>query len=683
MKWSGCAVLLLFLSGWNLSGEEVVELSPYVVEAWHFDALGLEIPADVVRIESAELESSLGVNVPEVLTELAGVRFQSFAGNGMEGQLAMRGFGDNSGLRVLVLVDGLSYNPSDMGGINWSGMDISELETVEVIRGGQSVLYGNHAVSGVIKLRTREPGKELEGKVRIGGGSHSGLHGSVGLGRAFAGLGLRAGIHFMETDGFRENSAHDSHGGYLTWKHDGLRTGEWTGRFQVDSATSQYPGPLTFEEALNNPRQSGYEEDRESRTDSFMGTISGARHEEWGEWETQAGYLNRDRQWREGLADSPSGSYSTNQQERLTVNPRIRIPFGKSSLIAGADIQYDWLDTSNFISAFGGIKRARAELERTTIGGYLFARKALGSTVEISGGLRIEQADTDYRYSRFKEEQLRPELETNRGTIPNPDYRERPEEDPALSFRGPVSKSGWAAEISIVKTMTKSVSLWGGWDRVYRYPSLDETASYQDFPLSIPFNTTLDPETGHNLEIGIKNSEKNLTTGLTLFLLRMDDEIFFDESALLNRNFGDTERYGVELDTSLRFENAGLAARISWIDAGFRGSSASQNGDRIPLVPEFSTVISGWLALSDSLRLSVTWQYRGNQVQGNDFLNTNRKIPDYDLTSMSLLWSLSGNIDLTLRINNLFDQRVITTAYSGGFYPGAGREFRMGVRTRF
>ena len=76
----------------------------------------------------------------------------------MEGQVAMRGFGDNSGLRVLILVDGIPYNPPDMGGISWLGIDPGELELVEVLRGGQTVLYGNHAVSGVIKLRTRKPG---------------------------------------------------------------------------------------------------------------------------------------------------------------------------------------------------------------------------------------------------------------------------------------------------------------------------------------------------------------------------------------------------------------------------------------------------------------------------------------------------------------------------------------------
>ena len=144
-------------------GDGVLDLNPFVVEGRHFDELAISLPMSAKRLERAEMERSGARSVPELLEQLAGVRFMDTTGNGTSGQVAMRGFGDNSGLRVLVIVDGQVYNPPDMGGINWEGMDLEDLETVEVLRGGQTVLYGNHAVSGVIKLTSREIDEGISG----------------------------------------------------------------------------------------------------------------------------------------------------------------------------------------------------------------------------------------------------------------------------------------------------------------------------------------------------------------------------------------------------------------------------------------------------------------------------------------------------------------------------------------
>jgi outer membrane receptor protein involved in Fe transport len=76
-------------------------------------------------------------------------------------------------------------------------------------------------------------------------------------------------------------------------------------------------------------------------------------------------------------------------------------------------------------------------------------------------------------------------------------------------------------------------------------------------------------------------------------------------------------------------------------------------------------------------------QYQSEQIQGNDFSNTEQRIPSCFIGGFSMQWAYRSNIDFTLRINNLFDRNYITTAYSGGLYPGPGREFRAGVRASF
>lgn len=93
----------------------------------------------------------------DILEKEANVRFRSVVGSNASGDLSMRGFGENSQTRVLIMVDGQKFNRPDMGAINWLQIPLSDIESVEVLRGPMSALYGAAAEAGVIKIKTRRP----------------------------------------------------------------------------------------------------------------------------------------------------------------------------------------------------------------------------------------------------------------------------------------------------------------------------------------------------------------------------------------------------------------------------------------------------------------------------------------------------------------------------------------------
>lgn len=656
-----------------LGAAEVVELSPYTVEAWHFDQLGVSVPADVLRVDGAEIAASGLATVPEVLEQLAGVQFRGFTGNGTEGQLAMRGFGDNSGLRVLVLVDGLEYNPPDMGGINWQGLDAGELETVEVIRGGQSVLYGNHAVSGVVKLRTRPAGSGGL-RLRMEAGGESLYGGGLSGGRTFGEIGVRAGGHFSRTDGYRENAQSESESTYIAWRMGEEAEASWNGRVQMDRTAVLFPGPLDYGQMRENPEQSLNSGNDKADTQALTASVAGRGESALGEWEAVAGFLDRDREW--GL----DGSYADNRQRRLSLKPRVKIPLGEAFLITGVDLALDELERNDFVDPERGIVRAEGDIERTTLGAYAFVSAPFGNGWQLSGGIRVESARTDNLYARYQDDQLLPVLETNRGPVPNPRYRNPPELDPDLSFDGIVEKGGWAAEISLLKEWGGGYSAWAGWDRVYRYPAIDETASFQGYPLAAPLNADLDPETGDNFEMGIKRGGDNWHLGATAFLMDLDDEIVFDEEIPLNVNFASSRRRGVELDAEWRHERWGLSGRMAWIRARFTGG---EYGDQMPLVPEYELGVTGWIQPADDWRVRLNWRHLSEQVQGNDFFNTERRIRAYGLVSATVFWKPNDDFSVHVAVDNLFDELYAVTAYNGGFYPGSGRRVRAGMNLSF
>ena len=114
--------------------EPVYQLPEYEVTAWHFEQCVLDIPADVVRIDREAIDNTAVVSVPDLLRTEANVLFRSFNGKGNQGEVSLRGFGEGSGLRVLVLVDGIKVNRSDMGNIEWQLLPLHDVESVEVQR---------------------------------------------------------------------------------------------------------------------------------------------------------------------------------------------------------------------------------------------------------------------------------------------------------------------------------------------------------------------------------------------------------------------------------------------------------------------------------------------------------------------------------------------------------------------
>lgn len=78
--------------------------------------------------------------------------------------------------QVLVLLDGqpvVGARGIKSGILNLDRQSTSRLESIEVVKGASSALYGSDAIGGVINLRTREQTSPFNASAAIGGGSQS------------------------------------------------------------------------------------------------------------------------------------------------------------------------------------------------------------------------------------------------------------------------------------------------------------------------------------------------------------------------------------------------------------------------------------------------------------------------------------------------------------------------------
>ena len=75
---------------------------------------------------------------------------------------------------VLILVDGQPVQGRVGGGIDLSRFPIDRIESVEIVRGAASALYGADAIGGVINIRTRRAESGVLATARVSGGAMAG-----------------------------------------------------------------------------------------------------------------------------------------------------------------------------------------------------------------------------------------------------------------------------------------------------------------------------------------------------------------------------------------------------------------------------------------------------------------------------------------------------------------------------
>lgn len=141
----------------------------------------------VARVITAEtLSRSQGRTLPEVLNNIAGI---TIGGNGNNpGDVKSVYLRGASAANTLILIDGIPVNDASeiTGEYNIAAIPVDQVERVEILKGGNSTLYGSDAVAGVINIITKKGAGKLSASVLATGGSYDtykqvlGLNGVIG-----------------------------------------------------------------------------------------------------------------------------------------------------------------------------------------------------------------------------------------------------------------------------------------------------------------------------------------------------------------------------------------------------------------------------------------------------------------------------------------------------------------------
>ena len=151
----------------------VVSLDEIIVSATRAPSTLDAVSVFASVISQKQIISSTGSDLGELLETSGFLQVHDYGTSSLS-MVSMRG---SSATQVLVMVDGERLNDSLRGGADFDNIPLNIIDRVEIVRGGQSALYGADATGGVINIITKRPGSNF---IRSWG--QAGSFGSLGWG---------------------------------------------------------------------------------------------------------------------------------------------------------------------------------------------------------------------------------------------------------------------------------------------------------------------------------------------------------------------------------------------------------------------------------------------------------------------------------------------------------------------
>lgn len=193
----------------SISAQEITETLPskdeitVVGESELSDGL-IDAPVKVEVVGKEQIQKQQYQDLSQALTDIPGVTTATTERRAGSKSAMIQGFGENS---VLVMIDGVPVSQNNSFGFDLTQVSTSDIEKVEVIKGGASSLYGSQAMGGVINVVTKKVGRQNKIDLEASGGWANGDGGGnrnikVGVERKIGKLGVKSSFSHRDQDAF-------------------------------------------------------------------------------------------------------------------------------------------------------------------------------------------------------------------------------------------------------------------------------------------------------------------------------------------------------------------------------------------------------------------------------------------------------------------------------------------------
>ena len=248
------------------------EIENITIRSTRIPAGAKDIGSSLYIISEDQIKARGFKDAIDAISSAPGVTSKQNGSFGGVGTIRIRGA---SSSQTLVLVDGVPVNDSSSpaGGYNFEYLNTSNIQSIEVLKGSQSTLWGSDAIGGVINIYTKQPESTSFGA--------SAEIGSFGLKRGsadinFAGSNSRFRVSTSKTsvDGISKADEKDGNS-----EDDGFESESYSMSGSIDLDSLILKGSLSYMESQVEYDSYGFatgvqDGDERSNTDEFIGSIS-------------------------------------------------------------------------------------------------------------------------------------------------------------------------------------------------------------------------------------------------------------------------------------------------------------------------------------------------------------------------------------------------------------------------
>jgi outer membrane receptor protein involved in Fe transport len=611
-----------------------------------------ETPASVVSISSRQIWSAASPVIDDVLRQSVGFsifrRSNSRNANPTTQGVSLRGVGSSGASRSAVLFDGVPLNDPFGGWVQWGRVNTVAIDTVEILRGGSSSLYGNAGLSGAINIKPRRVQGNRSFSGEIFGGTQSTLSGSFFTGLHAGGWEVDASVSSFHTRGYRpvDEAVRGPLDSFAGVRSNGI---SGTLRRGLGTAGSIFIRPSYFGEVRTNgtPAQTNRTHIRQVAGGGDAVLIPSRDFKT--NWRVFAG-----RQVFDQVFSAVNASRSAEAITRVQRSPAQTVGLSAQGsftardhvVLAGAELR-NVRGSSDEIAYANSIGTSLVDSggRETTTGVFVQDFVRIARRLIVSGRLRYD------RWQNYAGLSSTRPLSTNQVSVTSfPDRTE----------------GAWSPHFALLYNLTDQISVYGSASKSFRSPTLNEL--YRGFRVgnvSTLANNQLTAERAVNLEMGAAYSRKRFSLRASAFRADIDGAIgnitISVTPNLITRerqNAGSTMSKGLEMEGDLRLGRVEVAAGYLYVAStvqDFPNNPAVQ-GLWIPQVPPHQFTVQIRYSLSSWI---FAVQSRGSGMQFDDDLNTFR-LESFSQTDVFLSKSLSEDLKIFAGVENIFNSRYST-----------------------
>lgn len=638
------------------------------------------IPGAIDIISPEEMEMIQPASLQDALKTVPGVNARDEEGYGAIPNIGIRGLSPNRSTKVLILEDGAPIQPSlFLSNASYYSPPVERISSIEVLKGATGLRYGPNTIGGVINYQSKTPLKDGIVKGKLGSHGYRLLELEAGTSSEQKSMGGGINLITSEANGFRNNGYRMND--ILVKGGMAIGQSQWLGlkltRYENEINTS-YVGlrpdefihtptknPAPDDQFLSNRTSFDINHELEIDTSTKLKTLM-----YWSQLERNFWRRDVASKTRQGTSfvDCGGTAYCVTGRNRnfdmLGIDSRLFTnyqAFGiQNESEIGVRLHSETMSNKTERSNAGprartGVITGNENNDAKAVALYLQNRFLFTDQFAVTPGVRVES----YRQNRKNE------MNGVQGQANNTELV-------------PGIGATWqlAPELQLYSSVYKGFA-----------PAMISAAISGD-----GVDQKLDAERSMNIEFGFRGQAQKWTYEGAAFRMDFSNQIVNQalSGGISKTNGGQSLHQGAEGALGYAITSAwSVLANATYIPvAEFKGGALGPIGNRIPYTPKLTGNLGlnyskdGLKSFLNAYHVSSQYADSTNTVQeSND--GTKGLIPSFTTLNWSVVYSPQKDLKLFGVVRNLFDKKFISGRSPDGIFPGAERNFELGLAYQF